>query len=475
MIAQRRQNGLYWIGGCLMTAVAVWPLTGVVAEAATSHAPTYKMEQKLIELNGKTVAKPVGFASQNTMYMPIWYVMNALQSLGIKSTWKNNVWNMTVPSTFKVDTSKIQVGKGQISLEINGKLMHKVDGIAADDPTTGKPTMFIPIWYTQQLLQRVGISSPWDGTTWKLQVGSPDGHPVTPPPKLPSNEVATWQFLASVEKAFKVAPDKSGTSPYTDIASTDANFGVVQAAIQKKWLQPSSKTHSGAYDALTVQSADQILWNAFGITDASFQPGQSPFAWANLTGLNPRNVQSSDFVSPQEFTQMVSNLANNTRGFVKTGSGVYQIDYPIEDESAATFAGDSSSGQPFYTSTQDVQNAIVNAYQFYNQIQVQNQGGNWTLTLPSLSGTPWFSYTTTLGSVSYQLPGDANWQTTGTLDSRELTLSDTDHIRVKLIEGTPVTVSVNQLLPSLGGTVPLGDLQIEVDSNGLVVQRINVS
>lgn len=446
-----------------------------LAEAATTHQSTFHMQKKAIVLNGKAAGAPFGFTSHNTTYMPIWYVMHALESIGIHSTWSHRIWNMEVPtSKFHVDLSKIKVGTGEISLTINGKLVHKVNGIVAVDPSSGKPTTFVPIWYTQELLKRAGITSKWNGTSWQLQVGGPDGHPVTPPPKLPKGEIATWQFLAAVDKSFDIAPDTSGKSPYTDIASTDPHWGFVQSAIKQHLITPT-KTHSGAYDALRVSAMDQILWNAFGLKGSGFEPGQTAFAWANTVELNPPNVQSTDFVTSQEFAQMVSNLANVKRGFRKNSTDSYQIVYPPANESSATFASDSSSGQPFFTSTQSVQNAIVNTYHFYDNIQVRNQNGSWTLSMPSMSGTKWFSYVTANGSIQYQLPNFNGWQDTPVLDSREFSLTTSDRVEVKLSTGVPITISMNQMLPDFGGTVPLGELQVEVDAKGLHVQRLNLS
>ncbi|MFB5190817.1 hypothetical protein [Alicyclobacillus fastidiosus] len=451
--------------------ITLAPLWTSVAHAATGTAYDYDMLKKTIVLNGKTVSQPYGFAYNQTMYMPIWYVETSLEELGITSTWKNNVWNLKVPSSMAVDTSNIQVGTGHIQLEINGKLMHKVDGIAAVDPASGKPTTFIPIWYTQQLLARLGITSPWNGTTWTLTVPTT----VTPPAVLPADEVPTWKLLQAVETSFGISATASGASTYDDIASSDAHFATVATAIRDHVFTPPSTTHSSAYEAVSVDTADQVLWNAFGITDAAFQPGGSPFAWANAVGLNPSGVQSTDLLTPQELTEIASNLANQKAGFEKMGSGSYQIDYPIRDEAVATFAGDSTGGQPFFTSNQAVQTAILNTYQFFDNIQVTDENGAWALTMPGLAATSWFSYTTTLGQVSYELPGDSTWSSTNVLDSRDLSLSGDETVKVLIPQSSSITISINQMLPDLGGTVALGELQVGVTNGALSVERIDVS
>lgn len=465
----KRAAALRSAGIGMAACLSLLPMLGAIPQA--SAATKHKMVKTAIVLNGKTATQPYGFVSGNTMYMPIWYVMNTLQQLGITSTWKNQIWNMKVPSSFSVDTSDIQVGKGAIQLEINGKLMHKVNGIVATDPATGKATTFVPIWYTQQLLKRVGISSPWDGKTWTLEPPTT----VKPQPPLPANEVAKWQVAKDILTAFGLSPDTSGTSGYDDISATSTEWGVVHEAIEKSILTPDSTTHSGAYEAADVQTVDTMLWHAYGIQNADYQPGGAPFAWANAVGLNPQGVQATDLLTPQELSQMVSNLADNKRGYHALGDNQYQISYPIEDEATATFNGDSINGQPFFTSNQEVQDAILQTYQFYDAIQVTDENGMLTLTMPSLGGTEWFSYSTALGDIQYQLPGDSTWQTADVLDSRELGAAANTSLQIKVPDDSGLTISVNEMLPQIGGTVSLGDLEVSPNANGLQVQRIDVA
>lgn len=463
----------WWLSsGLAMSAVGlIWSAAATPVLAASKTTSTYVMQQKAIVLKGSTTeTKPYGFSQGSTMYMPIWYVMNVLQSVGIQSTWSNNVWNLTVPQSFTVDLSNIQVGSGTISLQINGTLVHQVNGIAAVDPSSGKETTFVPIWYMQQLLQRVGVTSTWDGTTWTLDASSL-------PPVLPSNEVETWQLISAINQALDIQPDPSGTSSYTDLPTTDAEWGNVHAAIEKGYYQPASTTLSGAYEPLNVEAADQMLWNAYGLnstTDAPYEPGGTPEAWATEVGLNPPNLQETDFMTPQEFSVMLSNLDGHQNGFVETGSGTYQICYPIADEAIATFSGDTANGKSFFSSNDAIQAAIDSTYQFFDNLKLTNQSGAWTLSVPSLAGTDNFSYITSIGNVSYQLPGQTAWQSTASFDSRVVSIP-TGHVATVQVPANGLIISVNEMLPNLSGTVALGELSISVGPDGPVVQRINVN
>jgi uncharacterized repeat protein (TIGR02543 family) len=112
---------------------------------------------------------PAGTGSDSgiqTTYMPIWYVKQLLKPLGIESTWDGKHWHMT--TTAKADLSNVQAGNGNTGIYLNGTLVQNVDTVATKDPSTGKATTYMPIWYVMQLLKRVGLQSTWNGTTWTV-------------------------------------------------------------------------------------------------------------------------------------------------------------------------------------------------------------------------------------------------------------------------------------------------------------------
>jgi uncharacterized protein YvpB len=126
------------------------------------------MSQKSIYLNGKKISNPYGFAYDGTTYMPIWYVMKALENLGITSDWDGHRWNLTTPSTYSVDLSNIQPGQAPIRIYLNGTLIQNSPGIVKNDPYSGAPTTFVPIWYIMKILNRMNVESDWDGTNWNM-------------------------------------------------------------------------------------------------------------------------------------------------------------------------------------------------------------------------------------------------------------------------------------------------------------------
>lgn len=134
------------------------------------HASTSSVSaltSKTITSNGH-IAHVYGMAVNGTTYMPVWYVMQALTSLGFTNTWNGSTWNFQVPTTSAIDWSNLQSGSGNASLLLNGTLVHKVISVVHTDPNSGHPTTYMPVWYVMQMMARAGIACAWNGTTWTI-------------------------------------------------------------------------------------------------------------------------------------------------------------------------------------------------------------------------------------------------------------------------------------------------------------------
>ncbi|EJY56556.1 hypothetical protein URH17368_0521 [Alicyclobacillus hesperidum URH17-3-68] len=432
--------------------------------------PTPVMEQRTIVLNGEpTQAKPYTFSQNGVVYMPLWYVMNVLQQLGFLNTWKQGVWNVTVPMSIPADTSPDTESAGNAAIALNGAVVQRLQGIAATDPASGKLTMFFPVANIEQLMARLGIVATWDGTTLSLDTSAL-------PTPLAADQIGIWNLLVAVDQAFGVAPDTSGTSPYADLSTNSPAWGYVHASIEKGIYQPISSNQAGVFAPLTVAMADQVLWNAYGISsdDAAYQPGGSPVAWASAVGLVPSPWKSTDFLTPQELATVVSNVHNNLKGFVETGKSSWQICYPIGDEATASFAGDSRNGQPFFPSNASVQSAVGQTYQFFDSLQVVKQGHSYVLVVPNPPTGTGFCYITTFGNVTYEISGQSKWTNAFVLDTRDVQWAK-GHTLLVLIPSSGLTITWNQMLPLFSGTVVLGELQLSAGAQGLQVQRMNIN
>ncbi|MCL6593303.1 MAG: phosphodiester glycosidase family protein [Alicyclobacillus sp.] len=150
-----------WLAGGALAAGVLLTLP-----APTAAAAEYSMHQDSIRVNGQQVSSPYGLVAHGTTYMPIWYVQQAMNTIGVPSTWDGATWDMKTPQP--VSLPNHNTGSGTVTLSVNGTAVMSVNGITAVDPASQQETTFVPIWYIQQVLNRLGLVSHWDGQHWDI-------------------------------------------------------------------------------------------------------------------------------------------------------------------------------------------------------------------------------------------------------------------------------------------------------------------
>lgn len=136
--------------------------------AATSGVTQLAADRRALFLNGKELSTVGGLVQNNTTYVPIWYLMSALQSLGIHSAWNGRAWQMRDANALDTAFSTITRATGPDAIYFNGTLVQSFTGIAVKDINSGKPTMYMPLYAVQQVLRAMGVQATWDGTTLQL-------------------------------------------------------------------------------------------------------------------------------------------------------------------------------------------------------------------------------------------------------------------------------------------------------------------
>ncbi len=499
---------------------------GLIAPNATFAAPLAPttMFKAAIHVTNHNTSEPRAFVKANTVYMPVWYVMNAINKAGIHTDWNGHDWKMVVQKGVKIDTSHIGHHTGKLRILLNGILVEQVDGIVAVDPSSGAPTTYMPIWYLMHTLTRAQMISDWNGKTWTLTphaspstpstggtpdtgstgtgstgqaggstppsgsgtgttsdgsgtgtTGTPPSIVVLPQPPLPMNEIAKVQLLSALLPVLGIQADATPPSPFDDIAATDPNWGFVNAAISHHLLIPDSPQHSGAYEGMTLQMAETLYANWLGITNLSYQPGGNLGAWGNAIGLNLQNESADTELSPADEEALLRQIAEFQQGYVQNG-GIYHVIYPPRDERGTTFAGavDPGSGQPYFSSPSDATQAITLTYQFFDQTSFQVEGSSLLVAIPSPVNTNWFIYAASAGQIQYSIDNGSSWTNTNAFDSRQLagpTATQPTQILLKMNVADGVSMSFNQLLPSFGETVSLGQITISGANGQVTVVR----
>ena len=144
-------------------------LAAVGLQVSTAHASTtYPVKRDGIAVDGQSVSLPYGLVADGTTYMPIYYLMDGLNKVGIHSMWNGATLQLSTPATTHVNLEGINPGHGNMNIVVDGRLVQNVSGITYVDPASGKPTTYMPIWYVMQVLNRIGIRSNWNGTNWDL-------------------------------------------------------------------------------------------------------------------------------------------------------------------------------------------------------------------------------------------------------------------------------------------------------------------
>ena len=265
--------------------------------------------------------------------------------------------------------------------------------------------------------------------------------------------------------------------------ATDSSWAYISAALQDGFISPDSQTHFGANDAVTLNMVDNMYWTWLNMGHVSYQPGQSVTGWAQSIGLNPSGVANTSPLTSAEVTQVLGNLEALTHGFAKTSDGtatLWRIYYPPQDEYNATFSQLTVSGNPVYSQSSASQ-VIDKVYQFFNSITVTPSGDNLVISMPSTVNTPYFAYAGTSGDIHYNLfNGDgASWVSAPVFDGRNIVAADlpanVTQVLLRVPKTSGVTLSFNEQIPSLGGSVTLGEIEISWTSSGVVVKRLSLN
>lgn len=113
------------------------------------------------------VAQDSGHA---TSFLPIFYLEQALKGAGYTVTWSGSALSLTTPGTVKPDLTNLAPGNGALKIYLNGTLVQEGPVVVAKDPNNGykNNTSFVPVWYVEQVLKRVGFVDTATFPNWNM-------------------------------------------------------------------------------------------------------------------------------------------------------------------------------------------------------------------------------------------------------------------------------------------------------------------
>jgi hypothetical protein len=144
-----------------------------IVQASTSKSG---WKRAAIVLDGNTV-QVVPFrvaidssSHRDTVFFPVWYLMQLLRAQGINSAWdaETHSLSLTTPAGWTADLKQPVSSSSQLDAVIDGTIVQGMPEAVWNDPSTNRPTTFLPLWYFMKVLQRLGFESNWDGSRFAL-------------------------------------------------------------------------------------------------------------------------------------------------------------------------------------------------------------------------------------------------------------------------------------------------------------------
>ncbi len=119
-----------------------------------------------IAIEGQPMFHPYSFVLHGTTYMPIWYVMQALNKLSIANHW-NGVqkgWAITASAATAIPVTSHRY----TPIYVNHVLASDAPSVIMTDPVSGVRTTYMPIYYVMHVLKYLAIQSTWKNGVWDL-------------------------------------------------------------------------------------------------------------------------------------------------------------------------------------------------------------------------------------------------------------------------------------------------------------------
>ena len=140
----------------------------VAAPMFPAHMPRLAPDRRVIDVNGKTQIFASVLVRHGTTYMPVWYAMRALRSLGVHSAWKAGVWTLSPATDAPVSLANLAPGRGRYGIAIGSQTVLRLPGMVAMDPYMHRRMTYLPLGLVMQALHRLGVRSAWNGKVWAL-------------------------------------------------------------------------------------------------------------------------------------------------------------------------------------------------------------------------------------------------------------------------------------------------------------------
>ncbi|WP_054967462.1 hypothetical protein [Alicyclobacillus ferrooxydans] len=229
------------IGVIAAGAIASQGLMPVVAHASTqvAYAPTTISVTGQATLQPEHVVANDPWSGKLTSWVPVYYLQEALKSVGVQATWNGNSLDIgTTPNGWEVNVAGAPsvgnppAGQMQFSIGAVQDEFLRAPKLVAKDPASGVDTTYIPVYYADLFLQqRLFMGASWSGSQWSLA-------PQTVVPKGQSFVVTSPTNLESVKPGQTIEiSGRLASDFYNDAISADLSSGVTHGSSLLKHTQ----------------------------------------------------------------------------------------------------------------------------------------------------------------------------------------------------------------------------------------------
>lgn len=267
------------------------------SQFAVFAAQQYAMVKKQIQVNGSAVSSPYSLVSGGTTYMPLWYVIQALNRASVVNEWTGKRWSITVLSFTK---PAVVLGNKGVPIYVNGTLIYRVSKIVTTDPASHQLTTFIPIYAMMQVLKEAGIHNTWDGTHWGIGA-APNAittNSTNPANLLPTTSGATPGKTVADLLAAKIQNQAVNDTSYWQRAGNDVyifatSYNPATATLGTQPMlnmQPGQPIYLLVYSSKVQVGAVQWFINS---PEATITPANMNYTWT----MDNHTAMSYEFVA----------------------------------------------------------------------------------------------------------------------------------------------------------------------------------
>ncbi|MCL6443197.1 MAG: hypothetical protein K6T83_07050 [Alicyclobacillus sp.] len=319
--------------GIAAASLVLGTMVPMAFAAASKKTPGVSYNQRSLTIGSSYSASFKGVAAKDgqvtTEFLPIFYLQQGLKKLGYTVQWNGaaKTLNIIPPSTVQPDLSNINAGHGTVAIQIAGTTVQYAPEVVAKDPASGVATAYVPIYYLNKVLQRLGFTTGYNGTTWSLTpsiqnlvpkigsiqvTGASTGDGSAASPAIVQNGGTLTLSTTLTDAAGNPLPATQVTFQFTQTGASGTGALVVMQNGQQ--LQ----NNSGSFTAYT---------NAQGVATITVQDSSGQLDAYTVKAQAPYQLNNTTISTPAAYVEFVPNNSAGIAPYNPSSSQPYAANF----------------------------------------------------------------------------------------------------------------------------------------------------